>query len=130
MLLVAAHTFSIGIGFWLVGLGLFMITAPGRELAALARMGGDNIIHFGEMGLRALAGTALVVAAPLSKFPQIISPVGWFLILSAIIIAALPRRWHAAYSLWWARRIPLAAVRLIAPLSALAGFALIWTMLG
>ena len=93
-------------------------------------MGGDNIIHFGEMALRALAGAALVVAAPLSKFPQIISPVGWFLILSAAVIAALPRRWHAAYSIWWARRIPVAAVRLIAPLSVLGGSTLIWAMLG
>ncbi len=130
MLFAVAQTFSIGVGVWLVALGLFMIAAPRLELEALARLGGDNLIHFGEMALRALAGIALVLAAPVSKFPEIISPIGWFLILSAAAIAVLPRRWHAAYSVWWARRIPAGAVSLIAPASVLGGVILIWAMLG
>lgn len=130
MLFAVAQTFAVGLGVWLIGLGLFMIAAPHRQLAALARLGGDNLIHFSEMGLRALAGAALVLAAPQSRFPEIISPIGGFLILSAAVIAVLPRRWHAAYSVWWAHRIPASAVRLIAPVSILAGAVLIWAVLG
>lgn len=91
-------------------------------------MGGGNAIHFGEMILRIAAGTALVLAAPLSKFPPSIAAIGWFLVVSAAVLMVLPRRWHAGYSTWWSQRIPVLGVRLIAPLSAVGGGALIWSM--
>lgn len=116
-------------GVWLIGLGVWIALFPRRALAALAAMGGTPVIHFGEMSVRLLAGVALVAAGPVSRFPAVISLIGGFLILSALVLMALPRRWHAAYSTWWAARIPVPAARLVAPFSMIGGAALIWAVL-
>lgn len=120
---------AVAAGVWLIGLGVWMALFPRRALRALAAMGGSAAIHFGEMTTRLLIGAALAMAAPLSQCPQVILLIGGFLIVSALVLMALPRRWHAGYSTWWAARIPVPAVRLIAPFSVIAGAALIWIMI-
>ena len=115
------------VGAALSALSVYMIAAPQRSLAALARMGGTPLVHFGEMGLRTAAGAVMWLAAPATKFPLAIAVIGGFLIVSAVVLMLLPRRWHAAYSNWWAARIPAWAVRILAPLSLVAGGVLIWT---
>ena len=128
MMATAAQYLSIVAGLWLMGLSLFMLAAPRQALKALAAMGGTPTVHFGEMAVRAAVGAALVVAATASRFPLVIALIGWFLIASAGVLVVLPRQWHAAYSTWWAQRIPITAVRLFAPLSLVAGGVLIWAM--
>lgn len=118
--------FTALVGVWLIGLGIFMLMRPHQALIALSRMGGSPAIHFGEMAVRILAGMAMISAADGSRFPVGVSVVGGFLVASAVVLIVLPRRWHAAYSIWWSRRIPVAAVRLIAPTSWAMGGALIW----
>ena len=115
-------------GGWLIALGVWMTAYPDRALSALAAMGGSPVAHFGEMITRLLIGAALVAAGPASRFPQVIPLLGWFLIISALVLMALPRRWHAAYSTWWAARIPVAAVRVVAAFSMIGGAAVIWSL--
>ena len=115
-------------GVWLIGLGVFMLVRPHQALVALSRMGGSPGVHVGEMAVRILAGAAMVLAAAGSRYPLAVMVIGGFLIVSAVVLLVLPRRWHAAYSTWWASRIPVAAVRLIAPLSWVMGGALIWVV--
>ena len=126
MLGLAAQWLSVLAGVWLIGLGVWMLFQPRQALRVLGRMGGSPAIHAGEMSIRILAGLALLLAAEASRHPPVIAVVGGFLILSAIVLLLLPRRLHATFSTWWAQRIPVAAVRLIGPLSWLMGGALIW----
>ncbi|MGV3578969.1 hypothetical protein [Brevundimonas sp.] len=115
-------------GVWLIALGVLMAVAPQRSLSALAAMGGSARIHFGEMAIRAFAGLVLIGAAPASRLPLVLTVFGGFLIVSAVVIAVLPRHWHSTYSRWGAARIPAWAVRGIGPLSAAGGAALIWVV--
>jgi hypothetical protein len=125
-MIVAAQGFTAIVGVWLIGLGIFMLIRPRQALMALSRMGGSPAIHFGEMAVRSVAGIAMASAADASRYPVAVSVLGGFLVASAIVLSVLPRRWHAAYSTWWSRRIPVAAVRLIAPVSWAMGGGLIW----
>ncbi|MFN4092362.1 MAG: hypothetical protein ACK4FG_05660 [Brevundimonas sp.] len=129
MITLASQWLAVGVGVWLIGLSLFMLVRPQASLAALAAMGGTPLIHFGEMALRIVAGAALVLASEGSRFPQGIALIGWFLIASAVVLIVLPRRWHAGYSTWWAKRIPVWAVRLSAVVSIIAGGVLIWALI-
>jgi len=129
MIATASQWLVIAAGVWLTGVGVLMLIQPRQALAALAKMGGSPAVHFGEMAVRILAGTAMVFAAAASRFPVAISVIGGFLIASALVLILLPRRWHAAYSTWWSRHIPVAAVRLIAPMSWAMGAALIWIVI-
>ncbi|WP_425992947.1 hypothetical protein [Brevundimonas sp. TWP2-3-2] len=126
MIATASQWLVVVAGLWLIGLGVFLLTQPRQALAALGQMGGSPTVHSGEMAVRILAGIAMVFAAAASLFPVAIVVIGSFLIVSALVLLLLPRRWHAAYSTWWSRRIPVAAVRLIAPMSCAMGGALIW----
>lgn len=129
MVATASQWLVVLAGVWLIALGVFMLIRPRQALAALGRMGGSPGVHFGEMAVRILAGTAMVFAAAASRFPVAVSVIGGFLVVSALVLLLLPRRWHAAYSTWWSHRIPVGAVRLIAPVSWAMGAALIWTVI-
>ncbi|GAA0637211.1 hypothetical protein [Brevundimonas lenta] len=124
-----SRTVAVVLGLWLVGVSVFMFVSPARAVAALAKMGGSATIHFGELGLRTVGGIALILAASLSRFPEVIAAIGWFLVASALVLMVLPRRWHAAYSQYWARRIRSMTVRLAASASVIAGGALIWAVI-
>lgn len=126
---ITSQWLTVAAGAWLVGLGVYMLVQPRNALAALGRMGSSPVIHISEMGLRILAGVALVGSAPGSRLPLTLTAIGSFLVASAILLLILPRGWHAAYSAWWSQRIPIVAVRLIAPLSWAMGGALIWTVI-
>jgi len=115
-------------GVWLIVLGVFMLFRPRLALDALGQLGGSAVVHVGEMLVRILAGTSLIFAAAASRFPVVITVIGSFLIVSAVVLLLLPRRWHAAYSTWWSRHISVAAVRVIAPMSWALGGALIWVV--
>jgi hypothetical protein len=128
MISIVAQGTAVTLGLWMIGLGVFMAAAPRRALAALAAMGGTPRVHFGEMAIRILAGAALMLVSGASRFPQALWLIGAFLIVSAVVLILLPRRWHSAYSRWWAARIPIRAVRVVAPTSVLIGAALIWTV--
>lgn len=116
-------------GAWLIGVGLFMLLQPRQALATLARMGSSPAIHFGEMAARFATGGLLVLFAADTRAPTVITIIGAFLMISAVVLALLPRRWHSAYSIWWSRRIPVGAVRLLGPISWIMGGTLIWTAL-
>jgi len=129
MVAVVSQVTVVLLGLWLGGLGLMMMTVPRRALRALAAMGSRPLIHFGEMGLRALAGLALILAAEHARFPMALTVIGLFLMVSAAVLTLLPRRWHSAYSMWWAGHIPVWAVRTIGPLSVGMGGLLVWIVI-
>lgn len=112
---------------WMMVVGVFMAFAPGRCLRVLALMGSSPAIHFGEMAVRAVVGLAFIAVADQARHPAAFGVIGWFLLGSAGVLAALPRRWHSAYSVWWAGRIPPLAVRALALVSIAAGIALVWS---
>lgn len=114
------------LGLWLAGLGVWMVMAPQRALDVLAMMGRTPLIHFGEMTIRIMAGVVFILAAAATRHPAAINLIGVFLIVSALALMLLPRRWHVAYSTWWAARIPVWAVRLIGPISVGLGGLLAW----
>lgn len=128
-MIAVSQWFTVASGVWLIGVGIFMLARPRQALQALAQMGSSSTVHIGEMVVRILAGVAMIFAAATSRFPLPITLVGGFLIASALVLLILPRRWHAAYSTWWSRRIPVFVVRLIAPLSWAMGGTLIWVVI-
>ena len=117
---------SVAAGLWLIGTGAFMALRPGRALHVLSLTASTRTINNLEQGLRLSAGLALLLRAPASKLPQTFEVAGWFIVLSSLVLLVLPLRWHAGYACWWADRLAPAAVRAVAPFSALAGVALIY----
>jgi hypothetical protein len=87
---------------------------------------GNWRLNLAEQGLRLLAGAALIVRSPAAKLPMLFEVVGWFIVLSSVLIIAAPIRWHAAYGTWWSRRLTPPVIRILSPLPAAAGAGLIY----
>lgn len=113
-------------GTALAVLSVLILLAPGRALQALSRFGSTPTVHFGELSVRAAVGLVFVIGAPATRHPSVMAVIGGFLVVSALALMVLPRRWHARYSSWWAARLPVWAVRLLAPISLFAGVTLVW----
>jgi hypothetical protein len=113
-------------GLWLIGVGALMALLPNTALRVLRLTASTRTINNTEQGLRLIAGIAILLRSPASKLPQVFEIVGWFIVLSSLVLLVLPLKWHSAYAIWWADRLKPAAVRLVAPMSALAGISLIY----
>ncbi|MEQ7156382.1 hypothetical protein [Brevundimonas aurifodinae] len=113
-------------GVALAALSVLIAVQPRRALQALSRFGSTARIHFGELSLRAAIGMAFVLGGPATRYPTAIGAIGAFLVVSALILMVLPRRWHAAYSSGWAKRIPVWTVPVLAVISLAAGSVLVW----
>jgi len=98
---------------WLAFVALACLFRPERARQSLAAMGSNWRWQLGEHIPRAVVGLAMVMRAPLSKAPEVLSIGGWFIVATSILILLVPMRWHNTYAVWWAERIPLAAYRLL-----------------
>lgn len=106
---------------WLIGVSLFALFRPAHAVAAIGMFASTDFINYLELGLRGLVGVAFVFTASLSPAHRLFAFIGWGLFVSAVIIAVLPRRWHAAYAQYWSKKIPPQLVYLFAPMSLLVG---------
>jgi hypothetical protein len=130
----AALIIVIAAGLWLAGVGALMAFRPGYGLELCERMTASleasnwrvNVI---EQGLRIIAGAALVIRAPASKFPMAFEVAGWILVATSVLIVAAPARWHGAYGRWWMGRLAPLALRVLSPVPVLAGAGLIYAAL-
>lgn len=119
MMLVAA-------GGWLVAVGLMMALRPDHALHVLSVTATSHRVNLSEQIPRLLAGATMVVRADVSKLPELFTLAGWFIAGTSVLLMVIPLAWHNGYAVWWARRIPPLAVRLIAPFSVSAGIGLVY----
>lgn len=96
---------------WIAGAGLFALVRPRQARAAIGRFASSQRVNLVEQAGRGLAGAALVVRAPEALTPALFQWFGWVMVVSAVLLAALPLRWHAGYAQWWSRNLPLWAAR-------------------
>lgn len=108
-------------GIWLILVAGLMWFAPDRCLRWLGLMASTWPINIIELGLRMLAGLALVGRAEMSKSPAIFEICGWFIAVTSVMILLTPRRAHAAYAVWWSSKLPTSFVRIMAFPTALGG---------
>lgn len=113
-------------GLWLVLVAGLMWFLPDRCLRWLGLMASTWRINIIELGLRGLAGLALVGRAEMSKAPTAFEISGWFIVVTSILILLTPRRLHAAYAVWWSGKLPSSFVRLMALPTAIGGALIVY----
>lgn len=102
---------------WLMAISLFMLAKPKKSLEVLKLMGSSAPIHFGELIPRFFFGLGVFGIAATQIHPVIWKTCGVFLSASAVMLMLAPRRWHNAYSRYWAERLKPAHIRMCAPIS-------------
>jgi uncharacterized protein YjeT (DUF2065 family) len=129
MINITAQWLALASGAWLIAISIFMVFNPQTALRYLGKMASTDLINYSELTLRLIAGAALWRYSEFSKAPKLLNAIGLFLAVTAVILFLVPRKWHAAYSVWWSRKLTPAMVRFAAPISLAAGGFLIYAVI-
>ncbi|MFZ6010871.1 MAG: hypothetical protein ACOYXT_11055 [Bacteroidota bacterium] len=113
-------------GVFLVGVGVLMLLKPKRARAILQKAGSTNFINYAEITIRMIPAISLILYSDFSKYPLPFYLLGWFMLVSSIILYFVPRKMHHAFSLKSADILQPKYFQFISPFSVLFGLAVIY----
>jgi len=125
-MITAAKWTIIVFGIFLICVGLNMLFAPKKAREILRKAGSTNFINYAEITIRMIPATGLILYSEFSKFPEVFKILGWFMLITSIVLYFVPRRIHYSYSLRCADIIKPLYFQLISPFSFLFGATLIY----
>ncbi|CAN5859159.1 hypothetical protein BH24ACI5_BH24ACI5_04090 [soil metagenome] len=117
-------------GLYLIGLAVAVWLSPATAAGFLGGFASSAFTHYLELGLRLVAGGAILRYAPQMLFSGFFVLCGWGLVLTTVGLLAVPWRWHHRFAQW---TVPYAIrnLRLLAVASfAFGGFILAAVILG
>lgn len=128
MILIAKFTLIL-FGIFFILIGFLMLSKPVKAREILRKAGSTNWIHFGELTIRLIPATALVLYADSSKFPEVFKLSGWFMIATSFIISLIPKRYHNLFSNKAADVLKPLYFQFIAPISMFIGATIIYSVI-
>lgn len=97
---VAASVPVLLAGLYLIALAAVAFVAPHRAKRFLSGFASSASAHFVELCLRLVVGAALVLYARQMKFTSVFVAFGGLVILTTLILFAIPWRWHQRFAVW------------------------------
>ena len=87
-------------GLYLISFALVILLAPARAKRFLNGFANSAFTHYLELGLRLIAGMAILLYAPQMLFSDLFVFCGWTILLTTIGLFAVPWRWHQRFAQW------------------------------
>lgn len=106
-----------------------MLLKPVKAIEYLKKAGSTNLINYTEITIRMIPAAGLVLYSEYSKFPEILTYLGWFMIVTSLVLYVVPRRIHHGYALKCADILSPQLMRVLSPLSLLFGIGMIYSVL-
>ena len=128
-MILIAKWIVILFGLFLIGAGFLMLIAPEKARAVLRKAGSTNFINYAELIIRMIPAIGLILYAAYSKHPVPFKILGWFMLITSVILCFIPRKLHHRYSIKSADILKPLYFRLISPFSFLFGSAIIYSVL-
>ncbi len=125
MLLSLAKLIVILFGVFLIAAGILMFFNPKKARAILRLAASNNWINYGEISIRMIPAAALVIVAEESTASLLFQVLGYFMILTSLVLFLIPRRWHFNYAQKCAEQLKPIYYRWISPFSIFFGTYLI-----
>ena len=127
-MILIAKSLIIVFGIFVICSGLIMLFAPEKARQILRKAGSTNFINYAEITIRMIPATGLILASDFSKYPTLFKILGWFMLITSLVLYFGPRRIHHGYSLKCAEIIKPLYFQIISPLAFLFGAALIYAV--
>lgn len=118
----------IAFGIFFIGVGIIMLLAPKKAGQILRRAGSTNFINYAEITIRMIPAAALILAADISKYPQVFKFLGWFMLCTSLVLYFVPRQMHHNFSLKAADILKPFYFQLISPFAFIIGAAIIYSV--
>ena len=87
-------------GLYLISFALVMLLAPARAKRFLGGFANSAFTHYLELGLRLIAGVAILLYAPQMLFSNFFVIFGWILVVTTVVLFAVPWQWHQRFAQW------------------------------
>ena len=127
-MILIAKFIIIFFAIFIISSGLLMLFAPEKARRILRKAGSTNFINYAEITIRMIPAIGLILAAEVSKYPELFKVLGWFMLITSLILYFVPRRLHHGYSVKCADIIKPLYFQIISPLAFLFGFILIYAV--
>ncbi len=127
-MILIAKSIIIAFGIFIICSGILMLFVPEKARRILRKAGSTNFINYAEITIRMIPAIGLILAADFSKFPEFFRVLGWFMLVTSLILYFVPRRFHHGYSLKCADIIKPFYFQIISTLAFLFGFILIYAV--
>lgn len=85
-------------GVGLLAMAVLCVAAPGRARRFLGGFASSARAHYLELGLRLVAGAALVLFSPSMHLAEIFRLFGWVIIATSVALLCIPWRWHQRFA--------------------------------
>ena len=128
MLENTAKLIVIAFGIFIISSGLLMLFMPAKARQILRKAGSTNFINYAEITIRMIPATGLILASEFSKFSLFFKTLGWFMLITSLILYFVPRCLHHNYSLKSAEILKPLYFQMISPLAFLFGVILIYAV--
>ena len=126
MIIAVAKLIVIMFGIFIILVGFLMLFRPKKARELLRKFASTKIINYSEITIRLIVGIALVLYSDLCKFPEIFKILGWFMVVTALILYCVPRKLHHKFSTRSADMIKPIYFRFISPLAFIFGGLIIY----
>lgn len=118
----------IGFGIFFICVGGIMLFRPKTARETLRKAGSTNLINYGEITVRMIPATALIIFADYSKYPEFFKLFGWFMLITSFVLYFVPKKLHHNFSNKCADVLKPIYFQLISPLSILIGIFIIMSV--
>ena len=85
---------------YLISFALGSLLAPARAKRFLSDFASSAFAHYLEIGLRLIAGMAILLYAPRMLFSNFFVIFGWILVVTTVGLLAVPWQWHQRFAQW------------------------------
>jgi len=126
-MILLAKWIVIAFGLFIVFTGLLMLINPEKARSAIGKAGSTNFINYAEITIRTIPAIGLIVFADFSRFPDASNLLGWFMLVTSLVLYVIPRKLHHAYAVKSAQILKPLYIRLLSPVSFIFGFSLIYS---
>lgn len=115
-------------GLFFIFAGLLMLFNPLKARATLQKAGSTNFINYAEITIRMIPAAALILAADISRYPEVFKVFGWFMLATSFVLYLVLRKLHHQFSLRAAAILKPFYFQLLAPFAIAIGVLIIYSV--
>jgi len=108
-------------GTFIIFIGFVMFINPNKARNTLRKAGSSNLINYSEITIRLIPAIALIVYSDSSIFPEAFKIFGWIMLITSVVLYAVPRKIHHKFSMKSADYLKPIYFQLISPFAFLLG---------
>ena len=116
-------------GIFIIFIGFIMLINPKKARVTLRKAGSTNFINYTEITIRLIPALALILYSDFSKLPEAFKIFGWIMLITSLVLYAVPRKIHHKFSMKSADILKPIYFQLISPFAFIFGVLIIYNAL-